>query len=161
MIADPFATWLPEVIADEVTICADAINHEALQNMWTFTLTREQATRITPTDVEDFLRAVIISRRNWLRGRHVLPGQMRFYCWFDEQAGQLRFSMVSACHRRLPFACQVVDAAEVSHVVRRFLQAVAGGLIPRSALCEISHAEDQQPQDPTAGLLPVWSTPLP
>ena len=50
---------------------------------------------------------------------------MRFYCWHDAQAGQLRFSLVSAGLEPLPFGCPVESEAELGQVVRDFLGAVA------------------------------------
>jgi hypothetical protein len=158
MIADPFANWLPDVIADEVTIRTDAINDEALQNMWSFTLNQQQAARIAPTDIKDFLMAVISSRRNQLTERHAAAGQMRFYCWFDEQARQLRLSLVSACHRRPPFACQTVEAVDIDQIVRQFLDSVAEGTLLHDELRDAPVADGECLEEAP---LRVWSTLLP
>jgi hypothetical protein len=50
---------------------------------------------------------------------------MRFYCWHDTQAGQLRFSLVSACHAALPFECPIEPAADLAVVIWSFLGAAA------------------------------------
>src|SRR5262245_19091695 len=101
---DPIAVWLRDVVDDEVVIDPDAINVEAIRNLRCFSLEAEQTTRDSPGEVAAFLRAVVAARNDWLNARKIGTEQMRLYCWFDEQAGQLRLSMVSATHGRLPFA---------------------------------------------------------
>jgi hypothetical protein len=161
MSTDPLSTWLPEVLACEITIASDSINDEARKNLWSFTLTEEEAARISVADVEVFLNAIITSRRQWLLARQFPPGQMRFYFWFDELAGQLRFSLVSDSHGCLPFGRPIFDAAGISQVVRPFLQAANGGLIPWNELQEVSPFGKGTDQDPAIGPLTVWSTSLP
>jgi hypothetical protein len=57
------------------------------------------------------VRTVAVERGRWLAEHGV--GPMRFYCWCDDQARQLRFSLVSAGPSLLPFRCLVEPAAEL------------------------------------------------
>jgi hypothetical protein len=50
---------------------------------------------------------------------------MRFYCWHDALAGQLRLSLVLAGQPALPFGCPVDPTADPTAVVQGFLKAVA------------------------------------
>lgn len=75
---------------------------EAKKNQWAFSLTIEQADLLIVEDVVDFLEAVIEHRQQKLLDNHASP--LKFYCWHDKQAGQLRFSMVSDL--RSPSVCR-------------------------------------------------------
>jgi len=46
---------------------------------------------------------------------------MIFYCWHDRQARQLRFSLVSSAHGRLPFACEI-EVTDMAGVVGSIVQ---------------------------------------
>jgi hypothetical protein len=121
--ANPFPGWLAEVAADAVVIRPGDIAAEARGNLWTFGLDDDQRATITPATVEEFVRAVVAARSRRLAERGA--GPMWFYCWYDGQAGQLRFSLVSAGHAALPFACPVEPNADLAEVVRDFLGAAA------------------------------------
>ena len=41
---------------------------------------------------------------------------MLFYCWHEAQTRQLRFSLVSAAHGRLPFGCAIDPGAELASI---------------------------------------------
>ena len=41
---------------------------------------------------------------------------MLFYCWHEAQTRQLRFSLVSAAHGRLPFGCAVDPEAKLASI---------------------------------------------
>jgi hypothetical protein len=71
-----------------------------------------------------------VERGRWLAEYGV--GPMRFYCWCDAQAGQLRFSLVSAGPSLLPFRCLVEPAAELGAAARNFL--AANAVIPPAPL---------------------------
>ena len=127
---NPFPRWLAEMAADGVVVRPDDINAEARGNLWTFSLSPEQAAAVTPSDVEEFVRAVAGTRSRWLATNG--DGHMLLYCWHDAQAGQLRLSLVSVTHGRLPFGCPVEPVEELSAVVWPFLGSTA--MLPSSAL---------------------------
>jgi hypothetical protein len=121
--ANPFPGWLAEVAADPVVVRPDDLIAEARANLWTFGLDDEQRVVVTPAEVEEFIRAVAAARGRWLATRGA--GPMRFYCWHDAQAGQIRVSLVSAGPGPLPFGCPIEPTGELSEVVRAFLGAVS------------------------------------
>lgn len=122
MTANPFPEWLAEVAADGVVVCPDDMIAEARGNLWCFGLDDEQRAAVAAAEVEGFVRAVAAARGRWLVERGA--GPMRYYCWHDAQAGQLRLSLVSAGPGPLPFGCPVDLAAELDGVVRDFIGAV-------------------------------------
>ena len=126
--ANPFPEWLTEVAADTITVRPEDITAEAQGNLWTFGLSAEQRAAVTPIEVEEFVRAVAAARGRWLAARRA--GSMRFYCWHDAQAGQLRLSLVSAGNSPLPFGCSVELASVLGAVVQDFL----GSVVPSGAL---------------------------
>lgn len=46
---------------------------------------------------------------------------MEFYCWHDVQVRQLRFSLISACHGRLPFNCEYQINSQVTQLLKSIL----------------------------------------
>jgi hypothetical protein len=127
---NPFPGWLTEVAADAVVIHPDDLIIEARGNLWTSGLDDEQRAAATSAQIEEFVRAVAEARGRWLSERGA--GSMRFYCWHDAQAGQLRLSLVSVGSGPLPFECPVAPAVELGEVVEAFLGAVA--VVPQTSL---------------------------
>lgn len=155
---EPFASWLADVAYDDVIISAGDINAEAQDNLWSFSLSADQAADVTASDVEGFLQAIIGARREWLSAQGVNSGSMRFYCWHDEQVTQLRLSLVSACHGRLPFGCEVKDVGELAEIVNSFLNSGYHDGIPWQEFKSVP-SEGEIKAD--RYVVPVWSLSLP
>jgi hypothetical protein len=119
---NPFPEWLTEVASAGVVVRPDDIIAEARGNLWTFGLDDEQQTAATSAATVEFVQAVVAARAQWLTERGA--GPMRFYCWYDSQAGQLRFSLVSTTHPALPFTCSIDPTAKLSAIIRNFLLVV-------------------------------------
>ncbi|MDN2696303.1 hypothetical protein O0882_08245 [Janthinobacterium sp. SUN073] len=99
---------------DEVFIDTDDINHEAITNMWSFSPTDEETPQIHAADIVEFIGQVIAARRSALAGKDML-----FYCWHDAQCRQLRFSLVSRSHGRLPFGCELRETQDMALIAER------------------------------------------
>jgi hypothetical protein len=123
--ANPFPAWLAEVAADAVVVRPGDTTAEARGNLWTFGLDDEQRAAVTATEAEAFVRAVAEARGRWLSERG--SGPMRFYCWHDDQAGQLRLSLVSVGGGPLPFGCPVEQVSLLGAVIRACLEPAARG----------------------------------
>lgn len=102
---------------DEIVIDVEDINHEAHSNMWSFSPNEEDAHHFTPEDLTDFVSQVLEARREKLQG----AAPMLFYCWHDAQVRQLRFSLVSAAHGRLPFGCALDETAELQAIAQQIV----------------------------------------
>lgn len=157
MAANPFPGWLADVVADAVVVRPDDIDAEARGNLWSFALMPEQCAAISVADVEAFAVAVADGRWEWLVAHDA--GPMVLYWWHDTQAGQLRFSLVSAAHNRLPFGCQVSSALCLSEVVRGWLGSPHRHGVSWSELQSLASGE-ATPESPLL-VLPVWSVQLP
>ncbi len=157
MATNPFSGWLAEVAGDAVIVCPDDINAETSSNSWSFSLSPEQVATVGVADVVAFAEGVIDGRRAWLAARGA--GPMVVYWWHDAQAGQLRFSLVSATHGRLPFGCEVVPAASLAAVASAWLGSPDRHGIPWDELRPL--APDQVVPEPPPVVLPVWSLVLP
>ena len=143
--------WLAMAKDDAVEIDPDDINHEATSNMWSFSPTDEETPQIHAADIVAFIGEVIEARRSALAGEDML-----FYCWHDAQCRQLRFSLVSRSHGRLPFRREVRETQELGPIVDR----VVNGDWRNEDFMQEAHADDDAPQ-PESFILPVFVAQLP
>jgi hypothetical protein len=147
---------LAEVAADAIVVRLDDIDAEAHGNMWSFSFSPEQTAAIRVAEVVEFIQAIAAARGRWLAAHP--SGPMLMYCWHDEQAGQLRLSLVSASHGRLPFGCEVAPVEDLGAVVRSFLGSPYLAGIPWSELPPL--AADEVANEPPPFVLPVWIVPV-
>jgi hypothetical protein len=157
VVVNPLPGWLAEATASAVVVRPDDIDAEAQGNLWSFSLSAEQAAAVSAAQVEDFIRSIAEARARWLTAAGA--GPMLLYCWHDEQAGQLRLSLVSTNHGRLPFGCEVVPAGELGAVVRSFLASPDLDGVPWSELPAL--LGDEEAGDVPPYLLPVWIAQVP
>lgn len=106
--------WFDMAKDDETLIDLDDINHEANSNLWHFSPTEAEQVDITAAGLCELIHAVLDARRAQLGGC-----AMRFYCWHDSQARQLRFSLVSQAHGRLPFRCEIRETDDPGEIATR------------------------------------------
>ena len=159
MVAIPFTDWLPDVVADSVVVDPIDIVVEANGNQWSFSITAEIAAAASVADVEAFAAAVADARSAWLLARGA--GPMMLYWWHDKQAGQLRFSLVSAVHGRLPFRSRVMPAASFRLIAEEWLKSPYLDGIPWAELRPLAGGEEEQEAGPPPPSLRVWSSQLP
>ncbi len=119
MLKSPFAECYPEIASYPIVVDANNMLREAQENQWSFSLSIEQADSLNVEDVVDFLEAVVEHRQQWLLDNHA--SSMKFYCWHDKQAGQLRFSLISDSHNHLPFTGEIVSVSAIDTVVTEWL----------------------------------------
>jgi hypothetical protein len=98
---------------------SDDVMAEARENLFFLAPAKAELTLLTAPAVEEWLQAVLASKRRQLRMQRGSHYPMQFYCWHDAQAMQLRFSLVSAA-AALPFGC-AIRLAELSVIVQEFL----------------------------------------
>jgi hypothetical protein len=149
------AAWLSDVVGDDVVVAPADLCTEARKNQWSFSVTSEEATALSTSDIEAFVSAVVRARCDALLQHDVPRGTMTFYCWFDEMASQLRFSIVSAKRDALPFSCDLVHAS-LSSIASAFLGSRFHDGIPWSEFRPV-----EAPVDPRQANLPVWSVSIP
>ncbi|EZP41036.1 hypothetical protein [Janthinobacterium lividum] len=146
-----FNAWLEMAQDDEVLIDPDDINHEAINNMWSFSPTDEETPQIHAADIVEFIGEVIAARRSAVKGEDML-----FYCWHDAQCRQLRFSLVSRSHGRLPFRCELHETQDLALIADRV---VNGDWRNEHYMQAPSEDGDEQEQVPF--VLPVFVAPVP
>lgn len=156
MHTKPFSERLRDVLADAIVMRPDDIAAEAHGNQSSFSLSRAEAAGISVAEVEAFAVEVANGRRAWLAARGADP--MILYWWHDSQAGQLRCSLVSVSHRRLPFGCRTMQVPHFSDIAADWLGSQHLDGIP---LDELDLSVSSEAVDPTPSLLPFWSTRLP
>lgn len=143
--------WLAMAHDDEVLVDPDDINHEARSNMWSFSPTDAETPLIHAADIVEFIGEVIAARRSAVKGEDML-----FYCWHDAQCRQLRFSLVSRSHGRLPFRCALRETQDLSLIADRV---VNGDW--RNEDCMQAPLEDGDEQEQVPFILPVFVAPVP
>ena len=143
--------WLSMAKNDAVEIDPDDINHEAMSNMWRFSPTDEETPQIAAADIVAFVGEVIAARRSALAGEDML-----FYCWHDAQCRQLRYSLVSRSHGRLPFRCEVRETQDLSLIAER----VVNGDWRNEHYMQ-APPEHEEEQAPVPFILPVFVAPVP
>lgn len=153
MALNPFIEWLEEVAADPVVIRPDSIEAEAHGNLWSFALSPEQRAVVSVAEVARFASEVATARSAWLRSRNASP--MTLHWWHDAPAGQLRFSLVSAAHKRLPFDCGTVAAPFLEAVIEKWLNSPSLHAIPFS---ELQPDSPEQQETPGVPLLVWWQS---
>lgn len=107
--------WLSMARDDVVAIDAADILHEAQANMWSFSPHDDAPQDISTAGLVHFITQIMAARQQQLTAQP----PMLFYCWHDAQARQLRFSLVSATHGRLPFGCATNPAATLAAIAER------------------------------------------
>ncbi|WP_052140590.1 hypothetical protein [Janthinobacterium lividum] len=143
--------WFSMAKDDAVEIDPDDINHEAMTNMWSFSPTDEETPQIHAADIVAFIEELIAARSSALVGEEML-----FYCWHDAQCRQLRFSLVSRSHGRLPFRSEVRETQDLSLIADRV---VNGDWRNEDFMQAPSEEGDEQEQAPF--ILPVFVAPVP
>ena len=91
---------------------------EPLGNMCSISITYEQAAALGTGDVTSFIMDAAKQFDN-LRLACAPRHPMVFYCWTDDSAGQLRFSVISKLP--LPFACTTRISADPTEIARELL----------------------------------------
>lgn len=143
--------WLEMAQDDEVFIDADDINREAMENMWSFSPTEEETPKVEAADIVAFIGELIAARSDALAGEEML-----FYCWHDVQCRQLRFSLVSRSHGRLPFRCEVRETQDLALIAER----VVNGDWRNEDFMQ-AKSEDGDAQEAPPFILPVFVVPVP
>jgi hypothetical protein len=158
----PFNDWLPDVAADPIFIdsAPAGLGEEARRNMWAFSISSEQAEAVSAPAVVEFVMEVARARSKQLSDLPLGPHATAFYCWFDEQACQLRFSLVSASHGQLPFGATVKLVEDLCHLADRFVRSDYHDGIPWSEISDCSD-EDEKPQSVNEYVVEVWTITVP
>ncbi len=97
-----------------------------------------------------FVRRLIKERCKQLAGLNV--DSALFYLWFDEQAAQLRFNIISDIHASLPFQCATRKIGDVTPILEQLLSSICS-----EEEIVLLNADDEH-EDEEAFVLNVFTT---
>jgi hypothetical protein len=140
-----FLASFQEVITDELSIGSsrDDLPIEIKANTWLITLSHEQCQSLTTSDLLTLFERIIENRQQQLDRTKADHG-MIFYLWFDEQALQLRFNLISDYHERLPFGAQYHVLSTPEPIFERYLRSSFHEGIAWSELQEVSEEWNEE-----------------
>lgn len=98
-----------------------------------------------PQDLLRFLETAADVRLAQAREENILPAT--FYAWYDDQAGQLRFSLVAGRADTLPFEAPVDLVTTPSEIVRDALTTWMPGFVSHEELTEVEWSEPMESAD--------------
>ena len=154
---------IQDVISDPIVVDIDGKDaNEAMANQWSFSITEEQAKELSVQTILNFMNDIIDAREQAILKQFGGMHPMFFYCWHDEMAAQLRFSLVSA-EKRLPFSSEINIEQELSKIIESFLSSRYHNGISFKDLVDITLITDEQSTEPERPLEPlqVWYIKLP
>ena len=74
------------------------INKQANENMYCYSLS------VDNLNVNQIIEFITKHENAY---RQLTNEEIKYYCWYDELAGQIRMSAISNCHTKLPFGCKI------------------------------------------------------
>jgi len=95
--------WLSELKEEIVLSISDDVNIQCNENLHSFSMTKSQRETLSIKGISDF----IINCYSLVKEKSI-NNKFTFYCWIDELAGQLRFSVISGHTDKLPFSSKIV-----------------------------------------------------
>lgn len=113
---------LDKIIADDIYISGQKllISEEVYNNMWAIDFSPRLKKKCTIQDLNNFLDR-LIKRRTEQIFQLDIKVSAKFYIWFDEQAYQIRFNLISGIHKDLPFGCTQNIIDQPDSIFQRFL----------------------------------------
>jgi hypothetical protein len=142
MDKEEFFQDLEEIVVDPMFIgdSEDAIDQEIANNTWSISVSNELVTQLSVKDFIVFFGEVISNRRKQI---NFCNKDMLFYVWFDWQAAQLRFSLISDYHSKLPFSCEIETIVNLEPIIEEFLSFSYHDGLPTEEICEEDKSEEE------------------
>ena len=111
---------LEEIVVDPLFIgdSKDDIDQEILNNTWSISVSNELSIQLSVKDFIDFFGEVISNRNKQIK---ISNKGMLFYVWFDWQAAQLRFNLISDYDSKLPLSCEIETIDNLEPIIEEFL----------------------------------------
>jgi hypothetical protein len=122
MTKKEFFNSINDIISDKVylTETLDELNKEIENNHWSIGIEAETSREIDSADLKEFLKKVIFNRIDQLEKSNKNL-DLLFYLWFDEQAGNLNFSLINSNHNKVPFSATIEYVTEIDLILKDFL----------------------------------------
>lgn len=109
---------------------------EICTNVYGFDCTELFLKNVTVEYLQKFVKNLVNNRRQQVEALHHQPGAI-FYLWYDEQALQIRYNILSGKNRPLPFACskiEILDSPDT--ILQRYLDDARANVIELEKLEE-------------------------
>lgn len=109
-----------DIVSDKLYfgIKEDDLNEEISNNMWCLSIPEEIKKECTIEDLNNLFIKITNNRKSQvIKKNH----SMKFYLWYDEQAFQLRFNIISSYHQKLPFGIDYVIINNINKIFDNFL----------------------------------------
>ena len=120
MTKEGFLHSIEEIVHAPLFIGEDR-QEEIANNMWRISVCSELANALTVEDLSAFFDRVISNRKEQVRLLKPIA-DMLFYLWFDEQASQIRFNVISDAETGLPFVCKIALTNNYNVILKNFLE---------------------------------------
>lgn len=136
---------LLEVVAAPIVI-TNNIEVETDCNMWTIGISGSLIDELSLKDLEDFISKLIKNRANQLRVLGINQAVI-FYLWFDAQALQLRFNLISSINKPLPFGCKLIYLKTCIPILQDFITTTKKVMLQEEQVEYISREDDNDDED--------------
>lgn len=146
-----FLGELNDIIRNEILITDDVqyLEEEISTNCWHISTNQEIIDQLEVEDLVGVLQMIRENRKTQLE-QSELESDLLYYSWFDEQACQLRFNLINANHKQLPFGATISLVPSEKEIIQQFLNSSHHDGIPWSELKDIptkrtaSQAEERE-----------------
>jgi len=99
------------------------LSEEIYHNMWCISMEENFIESVNIQQLEHFVRSVIGNRAQQLKDINYDKNAV-FYMWFDQQALQLRFNIITGDVKSLPFSCKVSLINSYQPILNNFINTI-------------------------------------
>jgi hypothetical protein len=140
--------WIREIADEPLVIDPAARDIEARENTWSLSASIDERGSLSTHEVVAAFEECASILRERVRSLGY-DGQVTFYVWHDQQAGQLRCSTTSLPDDELPFRSRVELHVPLAAIAEDFLDDARPGQVPWDDLRPASEgdADETQPDD--------------
>lgn len=124
-------------------------SEEIYHNMWCISLGGHLIETITFDQLKYFIDKLIENRQQQFKNINVHKGAV-FYMWFDQQALQLRFNIITGDVQSLPFGCKIRLNNEFEAIVNNFINTAKDVALGGDDI-EFFNSEDWNDEDEDEG----------
>lgn len=113
---------LEKIVTSSIFISGDSrfLNEEIEHNMWALTFDEFLIQKMQESELEVFISQLLQKKSKQLS--NINPNLSAiFYLWFDIQALQLRFNLISKTQSDLPFRCKLNKLTSPKSILQNFL----------------------------------------
>jgi hypothetical protein len=110
-------------IIDDLLYLSGNQSEEIYHNMWCIALQGDLVKSVKFEHLQSFVSRLIENRKQQLKYIDFHKNVV-FYMWFDEQALQLRFNILTGDKKKLPFGCRVQLVDSYDSILNSFISGI-------------------------------------